>query len=121
MIKKFVDKIIEDKTIKAEFSFGIIPKEQVEKIKTATGFDLNGYERKIDNSGINHVFKRHSNIETEKKQGQIAITINDFENIEFILENSIISYEGKNKRNLDVILYKTVIKDELIYYMALVD
>jgi len=76
-----------------------------------TGIDLTGYTRMIDNSAIIHVRKKHGNSVTESARGQVAITDNDFEEIENIIEYpDSISYEGKDKSgNTDFLKFEKYI------------
>lgn len=92
-ITEFVQKVLSDR------------KNTFTKFKL--GIDLTDFQRVLDNSGINHAFKKHGNPKTESARGQIAITPEDFEKILEIVQNpDSIAYAGKNRIGNDVILYQ---------------
>ena len=47
-------------------------------ISNSVMIDMSGFTRVIDIYGIKHTFKKHGNVITEAKRGQIAITKEDF-------------------------------------------
>ena len=93
----------------------MITREQSVTIENKTGFELIGYERTIDTSAIRHILKKHGNQQKEILRGQIAVTDEDFELIQFIaVPDNIISF-SKNKLGNDCLLYKTQLDDMFFY------
>ena len=80
------------------------------------GNDLSGYKVFIDNSGIKHTFKKHGNQKTEEARGQIAITVDDFNQLcEFVSDIQNLTYEG-TKLNMDKLL-AIIPKDDVLYFI----
>ncbi|MBF0609322.1 MAG: hypothetical protein HQL61_17435 [Magnetococcales bacterium] len=97
-------------------SLGKVSDNNVQAVKKATGIDLVGYERTIDNNFINHVLKRHSDPKTEAARGQIAVTKEDIQRIPEIVESpDDIFYGGKTNVGRDAILYKKRFNGETYY------
>jgi phage-Barnase-EndoU-ColicinE5/D-RelE like nuclease3 len=85
---------------------GIVNKKQSEVIKENTGIETYGCKRFLDTSAIKHILRKHGSIKTEEKRGQIAINIDDFENIPTYIANAdLIEYVGKNLLQQDVFKY----------------
>ncbi|MCC7101136.1 MAG: hypothetical protein IT500_16270 [Rubrivivax sp.] len=82
----------------------------LERIRSATGFDLAGYERVLDNYGVRHTMKQHGSQAQELRRGQIAVTLDDFGLIPLITaEPDLILHDGKNKVGRDVIVFAKTI------------
>ncbi|MEY4876382.1 MAG: hypothetical protein RL708_1531 [Bacteroidota bacterium] len=105
------DKTTHNKVVK----LGVITAKQAELIKAKTGFNLEGYERIVDKSGINHTIKNHSNARIEAARGQIAVTEKDFELIPEIVQSNNIIFSGKNKTGKNCLLYEAKIGDTFYY------
>ena len=115
-IKKLVNFAITDKTTINKFvSLGIVTTEESVLLKAKTGFNLQGYERIIDKSAINHVLKIHGNEKKEKLRGQIAVTEIDFEKIPEILQSKNVIFTGKNKQGQNCLLYQAKIGNTYFY------
>jgi hypothetical protein len=116
-IKELVNKYqtIKSTNVNKSAIINIITEKEAEKIKLKIGINLNGYVRKVDVFGINHVLKRHGNSKTEMDRGQIHVTINDFELASRITKAENIITKAKNKKGLDVIIYHAVIDNLFIY------
>ena len=96
-IKKLVDFALIDKTTENKFvSLGIVTPTQAALLKAKTGFSLEGYERIVDKSAINHVLKVHGNEKKEALKGQIAVVEKDFENLPDIVKSQNVIFSGKN-------------------------
>ena len=83
--------------------FSTLEENLIAKIKLATAFDLTGFCVEIDNYGIKHAFDRHGNETKEAKQGQIAITEEDFTLIPLIITDfdSVIYNEFVNGKTIE--------------------
>ncbi len=87
---------------------GKVTHKQAEVIKKQIGIDIYGCERYLDTNAIRHTIKNHGSAKDEEKRGQIAINIDDFENIpNFISKAKDVKYIGKNKLKQDVFQYTT--------------
>lgn len=79
-------------------------------IKAATGFDLAGFERILDNYGIRHTMKQHGTPAAEAARGQIAVSLDDFGLIPLITSApDTVSHDGKNKIGRDVLVFTKLI------------
>jgi len=83
----------------------------------ATGLDISGFTREVTNYFVNHSITRHGNAKTEKAQGQLPVTLADFERIPDIVKNpdcAIINI----KRNQEVLIAysKKLEEGTVIYY-----
>ncbi|KJU86161.1 hypothetical protein MBAV_001646 [Candidatus Magnetobacterium bavaricum] len=123
-IGQLYDKVVADRKNRKPLEFGKffrislgkVSDGNAQAVKAATGIDLTGYERTIDNSFINHVLKRHGDPKTEAARGQLPITKEDIKRIPEIVESpdDIIS-GGKTKVGRDAILYKKRFNGETYY------
>lgn len=69
----------------------------------------------MNTNAIKHILKIHGSIKKEAKKGQIAINIDDFENIPIFISNAhLIEYIGKNALNQDVFKYTTKAERSII-------
>lgn len=109
-IKELVQFALSDKLNKHKsIVIGKVTKKQALVIQKETGIDMYGCERIIDTSVIRHIIRRHSSPKSEEKLGQIAITLDDFENIPKYLSSAYkMEYLGKNKLDQDVFQYETI-------------
>ncbi|WP_315060026.1 PBECR3 domain-containing polyvalent protein [Capnocytophaga leadbetteri] len=112
-IQRLVDFALSDKLNQhKEIIIGKVSKKQAETFKQQLGIDLENVERCIDTSAIRHIIKHHGSEKTEKSRGQIAINLDDFDLITTVLEKADeVSYQGKNRLNQDVFLYKKKIEN----------
>jgi hypothetical protein len=117
-IKEFAENMLKNKFHEVKkFSFGTISAEEVEMLKNATGFDLTGYQRTIDNYDILHIFNNHGNVKTELKRGQIAITLEDLEKIpEITAKPDKIEFGEKNKIGNELIKYSKTFDEDIFYF-----
>jgi len=88
-------------------------------ILSATGFDVSGYRRVLDNFGIKHIFNRHGIQSIEEKRGQRAVTAQDFTLIpEILTMPDGIEYAGQSRfSKADLIKYWKKIDGEIFYYV----
>jgi len=88
----------------------------IEAAKTA-GLDISALAHEVTNYFIDHSIKRHGNAETERNQGQMPVTIADFNLIPDIVKTpdcAIINV----KRNRDILIAysKKIGMDTVMYY-----
>jgi phage-Barnase-EndoU-ColicinE5/D-RelE like nuclease3 len=115
-IKRLVDFALIDKTTENKFvSLGIVTPTQAALLKAKTGFSLEGYERIVDKSAINHVLKVHGNEKKEALKGQIAVVEKDFENLPEIIKSQNVIFSGKNKQGKNCLLYEAKIGNTYYY------
>jgi len=116
-IKKFVKEIVNGKSNKLrKYELGKLTKTELERLKKETNFDLREYIRVIDSYGIKHALKKHGNEKLEKKQGQLAINIDDFEKIPEICSNPDKIESGiKNSYGNDLIKYIKTFDNQFTY------
>ena len=50
--------------------FSIVDSKEANKIKTATGLDVEGYKHTVDSFGIRHILSHHGNEKAEKDRGR---------------------------------------------------
>lgn len=107
-IKEFAATALSVADRKVEISLGRVTNH--ERIKADTGFDLEGFERILDNYGVRHTIKKHGNQKAESARGQIAVTLDDFGLIPLITsEPDRVFPDGKNKVGRDVLVFCKVI------------
>jgi phage-Barnase-EndoU-ColicinE5/D-RelE like nuclease3 len=108
-IKELVEFALSDELNKHKvISIGTVTKKQAEIIKKITGIEMYGCVRIIDTSAIRHILRNHGFTKQEESRGQIAVTIDDFENIPHYITNaSKIEYIGKNRIKQDSFQYTT--------------
>ena len=79
-------------------------------IQAATGFDLTGFDRIVDNYGIRHTMKQHGSPSKEAARGQIAVKLEDFAMIPLITADpDAVTHDGKNKIGRDVLVFTKLI------------
>jgi hypothetical protein len=79
-------------------------------IKAATGFELGGFERILDNYGVRQTMKQHGSLGVESARGQIPVSLEDFGLIPLITaEPDTVSHDGKNKIGRDVLVFTKLI------------
>ena len=84
--------------------------ENAPLILQKTGLDVTGFTCVLDNYGVRHTIKQHGNARQESQRGQIAVTLEDFDNIlEITSQPDNIFADGKNKIGRDVIVFEKVI------------
>jgi len=69
------------------FYFGKVSSELGEKIKTATGFNVEGYNVAMRSDDVRHTFAKHGNPSVEIPRGQIPITDEILVKLPYVIEN----------------------------------
>jgi phage-Barnase-EndoU-ColicinE5/D-RelE like nuclease3 len=86
------------------------PVVNVALIQAQTKFNLAGYTRVLDNYGVRHTMKQHSDPGRELKRGQLAVTLEDFALIPLITGEPDYAYaDGKNRIGREVIVFVKLI------------
>ena len=84
--------------------------DNVALILAQTKFNLAGYTRVLDNYGVRHTMKQHSDTARELKRGQLAVTLEDFGLIPLITrEPDNVYADGKNRIGREVIVFVKLI------------
>ena len=85
--------------------YGIVSPAQGASLKAATGLDLTGFRRSLDNSTVRHVMRQHGDPQAELSRGNLPLTRDDFTRLSQWIQNPDAStLAGKNNRGQDVIL-----------------
>jgi hypothetical protein len=93
----------------------------VEAAQTA-GLDLSGSTHEMTNYFVSHSVKRHGNAETEKAQGQISVTLADFERIPDVVKNPDCAIINIKRNRGTLIAYSKKIEEgTIIYYEEVLD
>lgn len=97
-------------------SMGELSTAQVEAVKQATGHDLTGYRRIVDNYAIKHILNEHGDAKKEADRGLIPVTKEDILRIPDIVENpDNIIPAGKTRVGRDSILYEKRFNGVIFY------
>lgn len=112
----FFDRVFASKdNEKMEFSVGTSP-ANVELVENATGINIAGFNRVLDNYSLRHIMDKHGDPDIEAKRGQIAITREDFTRIPEITDTpDLVENAGKTHQGLDTIRYQKRINGEIFY------
>lgn len=98
--------------------FGKIGKIISKKIKELFGIDLSNYNLCLSIDAFLHVIKKHGDLISEIKRGQIAVDIEDFELIPLIVtKHDTIILSSKELKN-NIIFIKEI--NKLVYYLITV-
>ncbi|MDR1654576.1 MAG: hypothetical protein LBR96_01160 [Treponema sp.] len=83
----------------------------------SVGLDFSGLTHEITTYFVNHGIKRHGNAETEKAQGQVAVTPDDIERIPDIVKSPDCAVIGIKRHEEILIAYSRRFDDgTAIYY-----
>lgn len=63
------------------------------------GLDISGFRHKITQEFKQHILSNHGDTESENNRGQVAISAEDLDNIDDILENPTFAVAGVKRRN----------------------
>ncbi|MFN8281986.1 MAG: hypothetical protein U0U67_02165 [Chitinophagales bacterium] len=124
-MKKEIQELVEyaltsETNKKRELVIGKVSKKQAKEIEKLVGINLEGVERVIDSYMIRHALGKHGSPTKESKQGQIAITIDDFILLpEVYIHPDKIEYIGKNSLKQDLFRYIKKIDESLFIIEAL--
>lgn len=119
-IKELVDFALSDNLNKHKtITIGTVNKKQAVIMKKETGINLYECERTLDTFVIRHILRKHGSVKMEANRGQVAINLDDFENIpHYIAKAYKIEYLGKNKLNQDSFQYYTEDKGTIVIIEA---
>lgn len=85
------------------------------QIKKETGLDVKGWTHGIDEAAVRHIIKRHGDPVKEAKMGQIAVTKQDIEQIETVINSpDSVEYGGINDRGNETLIIKKTLGDKTI-------
>lgn len=97
--------------------FSIVDSKEANKIKTATGLDVEGYKHTVDSFGIRHILSHHGNEKAEKDRGQQAVNESDIAKIpEIVKTPDKIEHAGLDRTGNELIRY-TKSYENTIYYV----
>jgi len=92
------------------------PEQWLIEAAAATGLDISGLTHEVTNYSKNHSIKRHGNAETEKAQGQIPVTVADFDKIPEIVKNPDYAIVNIKRNDGTVIAYAKKYDDHTVIY-----
>ena len=99
-----------------KISFRTVDCEEARRLKKNTGLELLGYEHKITNSDIKHIFDKHGDQIKENSQGQIAVKDEDILLIPEITENyDCVSLSSEIVEQKRVLIYEKRIGRKYYY------
>lgn len=101
---------------KRAVDYGVIDHIEADRIKKATGLDVDGYKRVIDNYAIRHILKRHGDPKTEEAKQQIAITKEDIELIPWIIDTADTIGKGETEKDVETIAYQKKVNETIYVY-----
>lgn len=85
------------------------------QIEKETGLDVKGWTHGIDEAAVRHIIKRHGDPAKEAKMGQIAVTKQDIEQIENVINSpDSVEYGGINDRGNETLIIKKTLGDKTI-------
>lgn len=116
-LRDFIKKVLGNPSnIQEKYCLGEIDDKQAEQIKNQTGLNVSGYNRIVDNFGLQHIIKKHGNEKDEASRGQIHVTPEDLEKIpEITSEPDEIKLLEKSKRGGVVIQFIKRIESLFFY------
>ncbi|HZV33500.1 MAG TPA: class I tRNA ligase family protein, partial [Verrucomicrobiae bacterium] len=88
-------------------TYAVVEETEARRLKEATGLEVQGYRRFLDNQAIRHILNEHGNPTAEEGRGQLAVTLEDIALIPWVVtQPDRVVYAGKTRRRLDGILYE---------------
>ena len=98
------------------------PEQWLVEAAKAAGLNISGFTHEITNYFVSHSIKRHGNVETEKAQGQISVTLADFERIPDIVKHPDCTIINIKRNRGTLIAYsKRFEEGTIIYYEEVLD
>lgn len=94
--------------------YGPVSALAAERIQKETGIDVAGYEHALDADSVRHILNQHGNAAKEAAKGQLAVTLQDFEALPYVVETGTVKAGGLTKQGLETIEYSKQIGGELI-------
>lgn len=89
---------------KNTFRFMGVVKDWIVNLAKATGIDITGFKHKTTEDFERHVIKKHGNERTKTGRGQVAVTQEDLDNIQDVMDNPDIAVAGIKKNGKDRIV-----------------
>ncbi len=88
-------------------TFGTVGPAEAQRLREATGLEVEGFRRFLDDQAIRHILSGHGDARTETPRGSIAVTEADFLLIpEVISQPDHVAYGGRTSQGKDAILYE---------------
>jgi leucyl-tRNA synthetase len=88
-------------------TYALVGEEEAKRLKEATGLDVAGCCRFIDDQAVQHILNEHGDPEVEEPRGQMAVTAEDIALIPWVVtQPDHVRHAGKTRRHLDGILYE---------------
>lgn len=110
-IGAFVEKSINNPTLKDNLSLGSLTKTIAKKLEE-NGYDVAEYPHTLTSENVRHIINRHGDEHTEKQRGQLPMTIVEIEKIPNVLANpDYLVIGGKTRRGLNTIIYTKTMSD----------
>lgn len=88
-LEQFIRDSVYDKTMDKKMYFGAIPPDLTQRIKEATGVNVENYNLSLGSYEIRKILKDHGDTSTEAFRGQRAVTPDDFSHIVDVVLNPI--------------------------------
>lgn len=93
-----------EKSVKNTFRFMSKVKDWIVNLAKETGLDIAGFKHKTTEDFEHHAIKKHGNEKTETGRGQVAVTQEDLDNIQDVMDNPDIAVAGVKKYGEDRIV-----------------
>jgi len=94
-------------TGKQYITYGVVGEAEAARLQAATGLDVSGYRRFVDDQAISHILAEHGDARTEAARGQFAVTLEDLLLIpEVVMHPDRIVHDRKSGMGLEAILYE---------------
>lgn len=93
-----------DEPPKNIFRFVSEVKDWIVNLAKATGLDITGFKHKTTEDFERHAIKKHGSERTETGRGQVAVTQEDLDNIQDVMDNPDIAVAGVKKNGKDRIV-----------------
>jgi len=95
---------------------GAVSDENAQSVKDATGIEISGLKRTIDNYAIKHILKNHGDAKKEEARGNIAVTKEDILKIPSIVSSpDAVITAGKTQIGRDAVVYKKRVNGTTYY------
>jgi hypothetical protein len=92
------------------------PEPWLVEAAASIGLDYSGLTHEITTYFVNHSIKRHGNAETERAQGQVAVTPADIDRIPEIVKNPDCAIIGIKRHGETLIAYSKRFNDGTVIY-----
>ena len=92
------------------------PAQWLVEAAAAAGLDISGLIHEVTNYSKSHSIKRHGNAETERAQGQVPVTLADFDRVPEIVKNPDCAIINIKRNGGTVIAYAKKFEDHTVIY-----